>query len=182
MFARFSMILLSLVCLAACAKERAADVIPVKGFEAERYLGQWYEIARLENRFEKGMINVTAHYSRREDGKIKVVNRGYEPDEEQWREAVGKAVFAQGPDVADLKVSFFGPFYAPYVVFELGEDYEYAFVTNNDKTFLWLLSRTPEISDELRAHFESKIQTMGFDTRTMVYNVQKVKNAENEGQ
>ena len=104
---------------------------PVRGFEADRYLGKWYEIARLDHSFERGMQRVTAEYSHRKDGGIKVINRGFDTASNTWNEAEGKAYFVEDSDTAYLKVSFFGPFYGSYIVFDLGKDYEYSLVTSS---------------------------------------------------
>lgn len=122
------------------------NVEPVDEFEVDRYLGRWYEIARLDHSFEKGLSQVTATYSPRKDGGIKVINRGYSAEKQQWKEAEGKAYFVGSNDEAYLKVSFFGPFYGSYVVFELDKkDYQYAFISGPDNDYLWLLARTPNV-------------------------------------
>jgi apolipoprotein D and lipocalin family protein len=95
----------------------------VTGFEADKYLGTWYEIARLDHSFERGLEKVTATYSKREDGGIKVINRGYNPVKQEWKEAEGKAYFVETPDIGKLKVSFFGPFYGGYNIIELDKSY-----------------------------------------------------------
>lgn len=161
--------------LGACSTTLAPDVKPVADFQADKYLGKWYEIARIENRFEKNLINVTADYSRREDGGIKVLNRGYNTKKGKWDEAKGKAFFVGEPDVGHLKVSFFGPIYGPYVVFELDENYQYSFVTNHNKKYLWLLSRTPEIADDVRQKFEERLAEMNFDTEKLIWVEQNTK-------
>lgn len=155
--------------ISACSTTLDADVVPVSNFEADRYLGKWYEIARIENRFEKGLSQVTAEYSRRDDGGIKVVNRGFEAEDNEWDEANGKAFFVDDSDIGHLKVSFFGPFYGPYVVFELDPDYRYSFVTNHNKKYLWLLSRTPEVSEDVKARFMNRINEMGFKTDKLIW-------------
>ncbi len=168
-FIRNSMVLVLTLLFSACSTTLAPDVQPVSNFKSERYLGQWYEIARIENRFEKGMTQVTANYSMRADGGIKVVNKGYKPNKQKWKTANGKAYFVDGQDKGHLKVSFFGPIYGPYVVFELDENYQYSFVTNHNKRYLWLLSRTPTISDRVKSKFLNKINAMGFDTEDLIW-------------
>ncbi len=147
-------------------------ITPVTGFDKERYLGNWYEIARLDHSFERGMNKVTAEYSLQEDGGIKVVNRGFKTEDQAWTEAVGRAYFVDSDAVGHLEVSFFGPFFSSYVVFELGEDYEYAFVSGYNTNYLWLLSRTPTVSDALLARFLRQAQEKGFDTEEMILSVQ----------
>lgn len=144
-------------------------VQPVDGFELDRYLGQWYEIARLDHSFERGLDQVTATYSLREDGGVKVVNRGFSIEKGEWREAEGKAYFVNTPTQAYLKVSFFGPFYGSYVVFELDDEYQYAFIAGPDTDYLWLLARQPHIEPSLIAHFEQRAGALGFDTDKLIY-------------
>jgi apolipoprotein D and lipocalin family protein len=145
-------------------------VKPVEGFELSRYLGKWYEIARLDHGFERGLTRVTAKYSLREDGGVEVLNRGYSPADEQWKEATGKAYFVGDSDEGYLKVSFFGPFYGSYVVFGLDKDrYQYAFVAGYDKSYLWLLSRTPEVNEALIERFVERAKTLGFATENLIY-------------
>lgn len=145
-------------------------VQPVSGFEVDRYMGTWYEVARLDHRFERGLSNVTASYSLQDDGTVRVVNRGFSLDDQEWDDAIGKASFVEATDLAYLKVSFFGPFYGAYVVFELDqEDYQYAFVSGNTTSYLWLLSRTPTIDDALRARFIEKITALGFDPQGLIW-------------
>jgi apolipoprotein D and lipocalin family protein len=142
---------------------------PVENFELSRYLGKWYEIARLDHSFERGLENVTAEYSMRSDGGVSVVNRGFSPAKGEWSEAHGRAYFVDSAREGYLKVSFFGPFYGSYVVFELDrENYRYAFVSGPDLSYLWLLSRTPEVSENVMADFIEKSASLGFDTGNLI--------------
>jgi apolipoprotein D and lipocalin family protein len=144
-------------------------VKPVKNFELDRYLGTWYEIARLDHSFERGLSNVTAQYSLRDGGGVQVINRGYSAEKGEWEEAEGKAFFVGEEVQGYLKVSFFGPFYGSYVVFELDrENYDYAFVSGPDLSYLWLLARTPEISDETMQAFEEQARSLGFNLDGMI--------------
>ena len=146
------------------------NVAPVDGFELNKYLGKWYEIARLDHSFERGLDNVTAEYFLRDDGGVRVINKGFSTAENKWKEAEGKAYFVSDPQQGYLKVSFFGPFYGAYIVFELDkEDYQYTFVTSYDKSYLWLLARTPAVSDELRDRFMQKAAELGFATDKLIF-------------
>ena len=118
---RLPALLLLTALLAGCVG-RPDGVEPVSGFDIDRYLGTWYEIARLDHSFERGLSRVTANYSPRADGGVRVVNRGFDAAAGEWREAEGKAYFVEDPDLGYLKVSFFGPFYGAYVVFRLDPD------------------------------------------------------------
>ena len=148
-------------------------VAPVRNFDIQRYLGKWYEIARLDHRFERGMDYVTADYQLREDGGINVTNRGYLKQEDTWKTARGKAYFMGQPTNGYLKVSFFGPFYGSYVIFELDhDDYQYSFVTSHDKSYLWLLSRTPKVSEELMQRFLKRAHQLGYPVEQLIFNEQ----------
>jgi|TARA_B110000261_G_C13057389_1_gene346704 apolipoprotein D and lipocalin family protein len=151
-----------------------ASVEPVQGFDLNRYLGKWYEIARLDHSFEEGLDNVTAVYSLRDDGGVNVVNRGFLSKDDVYQEAQGRAYFVNDSDEGYLKVSFFRPFYASYVIFELDQDgYQYAFVSGPDTSFLWLLSRTPTVEQALLDHFIETSASLGFDTEELIFPIQK---------
>ncbi|MBY5962515.1 lipocalin family protein [Marinobacter nauticus] len=141
---------------------------PVTGFDQQRYLGTWYEIARLDHSFEEGLSQVTAEYRLNNDGSIKVVNRGYNAEAGEWKEAEGRAVFVGDSNVGHLKVSFFGPFYASYVVFELDDQYTTAYITGYDRDYLWLMSRTPEVSDEVLEAFRARAEAKGFELEELI--------------
>jgi apolipoprotein D and lipocalin family protein len=161
------MLLLSL--LAGCMG-MPAGVQPVSGFQPERYLGRWYEIARLDHGFERGLSRVTAEYTMRADGGIDVLNRGWEAEGKRWKEARGKAYFVEGPDKGYLKVSFFGPFYGSYVVFEFdARDYRYALVSGPDTSYLWLLARNPALDAATRQRLVARAAAAGFDTSKLIF-------------
>jgi len=143
-------------------------VAPVRNFSLGSYLGKWYEIARLDHSFERGLGRVTAEYSLRDDGGVRIVNRGYASASGQWKEAVGKAYFVGREDEAHLKVSFFGPFYSSYVVFELDPDYRYAFVSGYDRSYLWLLARTPIVEPQVLEHFRARAAELGFPVEDLI--------------
>lgn len=147
-----------------------ANVKPVENFELQRYLGHWYEIARLDHSFERGLTKVTADYSMRSDGGVRVLNRGFSAKKDAWKEAEGKAYFVAGSDRGFLKVSFFGPFYGSYIVFELDhQSYQYALVCGPDKSYLWLLAREPKIDADLEKSLIGKAKTLGFDTDRLIF-------------
>ena len=106
------------------------NVVPVGNFNLSKYLGTWYEIARIDHSFESGLTKVTAQYNVRDDGGVQVLNKGYNAEKHEWKTAEGKAYFVDTPDKAYLKVSFFGPFFASYIVFALDTlQYQYALVS-----------------------------------------------------
>jgi len=146
------------------------NVKPVDNFKLEKYLGKWYEIARLDHSFERGLTRVTADYSLRDDGGLRVLNRGYSAKENKWEEAEGKAYFVKNSDQGYLKVSFFGPFYGSYIVFELDhENYEYSLVCGPDKSYLWILARSPEIKEDIENILIAKASALGFDTGKLIF-------------
>lgn len=145
-------------------------VEPVSGVELEKYLGTWYEIARLDHSFERGLSNVTATYSKREDGGIRVINRGYNAEDKTWDEAEGKAYFVDEPGIGRLKVSFFGPFYGGYNIVALDkEGYQYSLVVGPDRSYLWILSRKPSLDKETQQRLIAKAKGLGFDTDKLIY-------------
>jgi len=141
----------------------------VDDFDLNRYLGDWYEIARLDHSFERGLTNVKANYSLNPDGSVKVVNTGFSLEEDSWEEALGKAVFVGEKSKGHLKVSFFGPFYGAYVIFKLDKDYQYAFITGYNRSYLWLLSRTPSVPAAVKADFIDTVTELGFDTDEIIF-------------
>ena len=158
----------SLLLLVSCSGV-PKNVEPINSFELSRYLGTWYEIARLDHRFERGLSAVTAEYSLRDDGKVRVKNQGFNTEKNEWTDAIGKAKFKTTDDVGHLLVSFFGPFYASYVIFELDDDYQYAFISGNTTKYLWLLSRTPTVDEALIERFTARASALGFDTSSLIF-------------
>ncbi|MCP4237278.1 MAG: lipocalin family protein [Pseudomonadota bacterium] len=162
-------ILLFLLGLAGCTSV-PEGVTPVTGFESERYLGTWYEIARFDHSFEEGLSRVTATYSKREDGGIRVLNKGYDAATGEWDEAEGKAYFVSDETTGHLKVSFFGPFYASYVIAELDKDnYQYSLVTGPDRSYLWILARQPTLSQDVLDELLSKAKSLGYATDEFIW-------------
>lgn len=166
---RFILPALLLFILTACTG-LPEGVRPVSGFQLDRYLGTWYEVARLDHRFERGMTDVTATYTLRDDGGISVRNRGFSTLDNAWKEAEGRAYFVGSPNEGHLKVSFFGPFYGSYAVFGLDDrDYRYAFISGNSTDSLWLLARTPQITEEVKQRFIADAKARGFATDELIW-------------
>lgn len=168
---------LLLACLlAGCFGNRPDKPSPpvVSRLDAAQYLGTWYEIARLDHSFERGLEQVSAQYSRNADGTIRVINRGYNPEKQKWQEAEGKAYFVDpaNPDgtyTGKLRVSFFGPFYGDYQVIVLDQTYyNYALVTGG-ANYLWILSRTPQLTYPIKQELMAKAKAMGFATEALIH-------------
>ena len=141
----------------------------VSPFNLEKYLGKWYEIARLDFKYEKDLDNVTATYSLKDNGKINVDNRGYNYVKKEWKQSIGKAKLVKGPDVARLKVSFFGPFYSGYNVIALDKDYRYALVVGNNLDYMWILSREKTIPDSVKSAYLQQAKSIGYDIDALVW-------------
>ncbi len=146
------------------------SIKPVDGFNLNNYLGKWYEIARLDHSFERGLSQVTANYSIKDDGGVRVINKGFSIKNNEWQEAEGKAYFVDTTTEGYLKVSFFGPFYGSYVVFELEhENYQYAFISGPNTDYLWLLSRTTSVEPEVMQKFLKMSKERGFTIEDLIY-------------
>ncbi|MFO8085459.1 MAG: lipocalin family protein [Desulfobacterales bacterium] len=145
-------------------------ITPVDGFEIERYMGLWHEIARLDHSFERGLIKVTAQYKPRQGRGITVINQGYDPLKNKWREIVGKAFFVNDPNIGRLKVSFFGPFYAGYNIIALDKDeYSYAMVCGPSLSYLWILARDRDLDPEILISLVNKARDLGFKVENLIY-------------
>lgn len=171
---------ISLILLGASALLSGCLGVPdkvnvVSSVDANQYLGTWYEIARLDHSFERDLEQVSASYSKNTDGSIKVINKGYNAKSKEWSEAVGKAYFidppnADGTFTGKLKVSFFGPFYGAYNIMELDKPYyNYVMVCGPDKEYLWILSRTPQLTYPIKQELVSKAKSLGFAIDKLIY-------------
>ncbi len=164
---------LVLAILTGCAKS-TQNLAAVSHFELNRYLGEWHEIARLENSFEQGLTDIRATYKMREDGKVEVINSGFNSETQKREEAIGVAHFVSAPDVADLRVSLFGPFYGGYKIIALDkQNYQYALVTSDSFDYLWILARTPHFDEPTYQMLLQKAQKLGFDTHALIKNTQE---------
>ncbi|WOC28060.1 lipocalin family protein [Pseudoalteromonas sp. N1230-9] len=168
-FHKLLIIAITSTILSACTGT-PENIKPVENFELNKYTGTWYEIARLDHSFERGLEGITAQYSVNPDGSVKVINKGYNLEEQAWEQAQGKAKFASKPNIGHLEVSFFGPFYSSYVIFELDkENYQYAYITGYNKEYLWFLSRTPKVSKAQLKDFKDTAKKYGFKTEELIF-------------
>ncbi|WP_026601128.1 lipocalin family protein [Methylomonas sp. 11b] len=162
-----SIVLLSLLCACTGIPD---GVKVIDGFELERYLGTWYEIARLDHSFERGLTDISAEYSLRDDGGVKVLNSGYDAEQGQRKIAEGKAYFIDKPDIGRLKVSFFGPFYGAYNIIALDKTgYRYVMIAGPDRDYLWILARSPELPPSILQELIQQAKALGFATEKLIF-------------
>ena len=138
-------------------------------FDKNKYLGKWYEIARLDFKFERNLNNTTAEYSINPNGTIKVVNKGYNTKTNEWKTATGKAKFRKDETVAMLKVSFFGPFYSGYNVVAIDKEYKYALVAGKNLKYLWILSRDTTIPGDVKKKYLELAQSVGYKINDLIW-------------
>lgn len=156
--------------MAGCANTNPPPgVEAVTPFDLQRYQGRWFELARLDHSFERGMTDVSATYTPQADGSVRVVNRGFAAASGQWREAVGKALFTGAPTTGSLKVSFFGPFYGGYHVAALDPDYRWALVLGPDTSYCWILARDKQLDAAQRDAIVARAQALGVDTHALIW-------------
>jgi apolipoprotein D and lipocalin family protein len=155
--------------LQGCSLSIPAGVKPVTGFDVNQYLGHWYEIARLDNRFQRGLEQVTATYSLRRDGSICVENAGWNVQKKQQKKVMGKAKFVSAKQIGHLKVSFWGPFYSSYVIFHLESDYSVAVVCGSSKDYCWILAKNPTLSAEDLTRYRKIAEENGFAVERFIY-------------
>jgi apolipoprotein D and lipocalin family protein len=156
--------------ISGCSSPTPPDgVTVVQDFNTQRYLGKWYEIARFDHAFERGLERVTATYSLRDDGGLTVVNRGYNTQRGMWQQAIGTAYFTGDSRTAALKVSFFGPFYGGYNILALDNDYRYALVCGPDRDYLWILSRTPTLPADVKQQMLDIAARQGFAVEKLLW-------------
>ena len=150
------------------------NVKVVERVNPSQYLGTWYEIARLDHSFERGLEKVSATYSLKDDGGIKVLNRGFNVKKNEWSEAEGSAYFVDAPNAdktntGKLKVSFFGPFYGAYNIIALDANYQHVMICGPDKTYLWILARKPQLADPIKQELIAQAKALGFATDKLIY-------------
>ncbi len=161
--------LLALLLLTSCTGI-PEGVKVVDGFDVKRYVGTWYEIARLDHRFERGLDNISATYTLRDDGGINVINKGWNSANSAWKTAEGRAYFIEQADKGRLKVSFFRPFYGSYNIIELDKNnYGYSMIVGPDKSYFWLLSRTKKLPDDTLNALLAQAKKLGIATNELIF-------------
>lgn len=161
--------LLSSTLLAGCFTGVPKGAVPVSPFDVQRYLGTWYEIARLDHAFERGLTDVNATYALKDDGSVSVLNRGFDPVKGAWKEAEGRALFIGDRQTGSLKVSFFGPFFGGYHVVALDPDYRWAMVIGPDTGYLWILARERTLDAAVRDKLVAQAASLGVDTKELIW-------------
>jgi apolipoprotein D and lipocalin family protein len=156
--------------LTGCSTAPPTGLTSVTPFEVSRYLGKWYEIARLDHSFERGLTDVSATYSLKSDGSLEVINRGFNTKKNEWKSATGRALFTGNQNQGSLKVSFFGPFYGGYHVLALDQTgYQWALVSGPDREYLWILARTKVLAPAIRDQLVADAKKMGFATDKLIW-------------
>ena len=166
---RTTMLSVILISVLSSCKTIPKGALAVKPFSIKKYLGQWYEVARLDFRFERNLNNTTANYSFNQDGTIKVLNRGYDFKKNKWKQSTGKAKFVSDTTEAKLKVSFFGPFYAGYNVLAIDPEYKYALIAGKNLEYLWLLSREKTMPENIKQSYLKKAESLGYKIGELVW-------------
>ena len=169
---RLSLLILA-VLLTACMGV-PDNVKIIEKVDANQYMGTWFEIARLDQSFERGLEKISATYSLKDDGGIKVLNRGFNVAKNKWKEAEGKAYFVDPPNAdktntGKLKVSFFGPFYGAYNIIALDANYQHVMICGPNKSYLWILSRTPKLAAPTKLKLIAQAKSLGFATDQLIY-------------
>ena len=158
----------SITSFLSCAT-KLKDASGINNFDVSKYLGKWYEVARYDSWFENNMDKTQAFYSLNENGTVRVENSGFDTTKEKWKTSVGKAKFRGAKNIGELKVSFFGPFYADYTILALDSEYKYSLVSGGTTDYLWILSRTKTIPEEIKNEYLSIAKKLGFDTSNLVW-------------
>ncbi|SHH25156.1 lipocalin family protein [Flavobacterium defluvii] len=155
--------------LYSCGSTIPKKATAITNFNKAKYLGKWYEIARLDYKWERHLDNVSAEYSLNEDGTIKVDNKGYNVKKDKWEESIGKAKLVKKDNIGMLKVSFFGPFYSGYNIIAVDSDYKYALVAGESLKYMWILSRETTMPESVKADFLIKAQEIGYNISDLVW-------------
>lgn len=162
--------LAALAGLSACSTAPPEGISAVSPFDLQRYAGKWYEIARMDHSFERGLSDVSASYRPQADGSVEVINRGFDAQGKGWKQAVGRALFTGDTRRASLKVSFFGPFYGGYHVVALDpQDYRWALVVGPDRDYVWILARDKQLRPEIKAALLDKARQLGIAVEALIW-------------
>ncbi len=158
-----------LVGLGACSTAPPDGISAVTPFDVNRYAGKWYEIARMDHSFERGLSDVSATYQVQPDGSVQVINRGFDATRKDWKEAVGRALFTGDSNRGALKVSFFGPFYGGYNVAALDPAYRWSLVVGPDRGYVWILARDRQLTPEVREQVLAQARKLGIAVDQLIW-------------
>lgn len=148
---------------------KAQNMKTVENVDLKRYMGVWYEIARFDHSFERGLVGVKATYSLKSNGKVTVINQGYKDSlTGKLKQAKGFATIPNPNETGRLKVYFFWPFGGEYLILDLDENYQYALIGTSSKKYLWILCRTPQIDEKVYLKLIEKANSLGFDTTKLI--------------
>lgn len=162
--------LLAMVLLGGCSTSPPAGISAVTPFEVRRYEGKWYEIARLDHHFERGLTDINASYRVQPDGSLRVLNRGFDPADGAWQQAEGRARFTGDSRTGSLEVSFFGPFYGGYHVVALDQaNYRWALVMGPSRDYFWILARDKQLPATLREQLVNRARQLGVRTERLIW-------------
>ena len=164
-----ALLLAVLLGLAGCSTAPPPGLTAVTPFDLNRYAGKWYEIARMDHSFERGLSDVSATYRLQTDGSVQVVNRGFDTARKDWKEAVGTALFTGDANRGALKVSFFGPFYGGYNVVALDPDYRWSLVVGPDLGYVWILARDRQLTPEVREQVLAQARKFGIEVERLIW-------------
>jgi apolipoprotein D and lipocalin family protein len=164
-----TLLLVFLFGMTACSTMPPDGITAVTPFDVTRYAGKWYEIARMDHSFERGLSDVSAEYRLQPDGSVEVINRGFDGERQGWKQAVGKALFTGDPQRASLKVSFFGPFYGGYHVVALDPQYRWSLVVGPDLAYVWILARDKQLAPEVRAQLLDQAAKLGIAVDRLIW-------------
>ena len=164
-----ALLIAALLALAGCSTAQPPGLTAVTPFDVNRYAGTWYEIARMDHSFERGLSDVSARYTLQPDGSVQVINRGFDVSRQAWKEAVGKALFTGDANRGALKVSFFGPFYGGYNVVALDADYRWSLVVGPDLGYVWILARDRQLPPAVRQQVLEKALSFGVDVDRLIW-------------
>lgn len=160
----------AMLSLATACTTPPDGVTPVTPFDVTRYAGKWFEVARLDHSFERGLTDVSASYRLQPDGSVEVINRGFATDKGQWKQADGKALFIGDPKRASLKVSFFGPFYGGYHVIALDQQgYRWSMVIGPNRDYLWILARDRQLPASVRDQLVAQARQLGVEVDKLIW-------------
>jgi apolipoprotein D and lipocalin family protein len=166
------LVMITALSFGSCRSEKPEnmDMSTIEELDLNRYMGTWYEIARFDHSFERGLEGVSATYSLRPDGKITVINQGYKNSTDgKLKVAKGKARQPDPDDPGKLEVAFFLFFYADYYILELEQNYRWALIGSSSDKYLWILSRTPLLEKETISEILEKAARRGYDTNKLIW-------------